>query len=217
MEIAEELVHQTRKILSGGNAADRTGKHIVEHQRRHAEFRQRAAQRLLDGAVDAAANEHAAAFDVHRPHGIRKQHDSQNEPGGSLADVAFRFAARVVRRGGQVIQHDGGGAPEGEEAEEGGSRDQDARDAAGPIHWGHGTTHSWTHVPGSWRLAEYDARTIQGGKSSTVPTFSGPVRRFCCAVSYDFPRTSYGAAPQNSLLARTECRAQVGSKQLERH
>src|SRR5207245_5559909 len=29
--------------------------------------------------------------------------------------------------------------------------------------------------------------------SSAVPTFSGPVRRFCCAVSYDFPRTSYGA------------------------
>src|SRR2546427_6792673 len=82
------------------------------------------------------------------------------------ADVAFRFAARVVRRGGQVIQHDGGGAPEGDEAEEGGRRDQDARDAAGPIHWGHGTIRWRTHVRGSWRLAEYDARTIQGGKSS---------------------------------------------------
>src|SRR2546425_1478158 len=170
MEIAEELVHQARKILSGGNAADRTGKHIVEHQRRHAEFRQRAAQRLLDGTVDAAANEHAAAFDVHRPHGIRKQHNSQNEPGGSLADVAFRFATRVVGGGGEIVQDNGSRSPEGDKAEEGGRRDQDARDAVGPIHGAHGTIRWWTHVPGSWRLAEYDARTIQGWKSSAVPT-----------------------------------------------
>src|SRR5258705_43094 len=67
----------------------------------------------VNGAIDAAADEHAAAFDVHRANGVRKQHDGEDEPGSGLADVAFGFTARVIGGRGEVVQNDGGSFPEG--------------------------------------------------------------------------------------------------------
>ena len=65
--------------------------------------------------VDAAAHEHAAALQVDGAHGEAEEHDAQHEPRRGLADRLLRDAADVEHRGGQVAQHDGGAAPEGDE------------------------------------------------------------------------------------------------------
>ena len=103
MQILNEFVDQTGKILPRGHAADRPGQHVVEHERGDAEFRQRTAQGAFDGAIHAAAHEHAATFHVHRAHGVRKNHDSQDEPRGRFADVAFGFTTGVIGGGGEVV------------------------------------------------------------------------------------------------------------------
>ena len=96
MEIDRQLAHQAGEILPRRDAADRAGEDVVEHQRGNAEFGERAAERLFDRAINAPADKHAAAFDVHRANGVREQHDRQNEPGSGLADEAFGFTTRVV-------------------------------------------------------------------------------------------------------------------------
>src|SRR3984957_1571547 len=98
MEIDRQFAHQAGEILARGDAADRAGQDVVEHQRRNAEFRERTAQRLFDRAINAPADKHTAAFDVHRANGVREEHDRQDEPGSGLADEAFGFATRVVSR-----------------------------------------------------------------------------------------------------------------------
>ena len=103
VRVGEQFANETADVLAGSNAADRAGQNVIKHQRGHAEFCQRAAERLFHRAVDAAAHEHAAAFDVYRAHGIRKQHDRQDEPGSGLADVAFGFTAGVVRGRSEVV------------------------------------------------------------------------------------------------------------------
>jgi hypothetical protein len=87
----------------------------VKHQRGHAELGERSAERLLNGAVDAAADKHAAAFHVHGADRVGEQHDGQDEPGSGLADVSFGFTAGVIGGRSQVVQDDGCGAPEGNE------------------------------------------------------------------------------------------------------
>ena len=119
MKVGEQLVEKAGQILPRGNAADRPGQNVVEHQRRDGKFRQRPAQRFLDHAVHAAAHEHAAAFDVHRAHAVGEQHDAENEPGRRLPDEALGFATRVVGRGGQVVQDNRGRAPKGDERQHG--------------------------------------------------------------------------------------------------
>src|SRR6267142_4470623 len=113
MEILGELAEETAEILSRRDAADGAGENVIKHQRGDAEFGESAAEGLLDGAIDAAADEHAAAFDVHRANGVRKQHDGEDEPGSGLADVAFGFTARIIGGRGEVVQNDGGSFPEG--------------------------------------------------------------------------------------------------------
>ncbi len=98
MKVDRQLAHQAGEILSRGDAADWAGQNVVEHQRRHAEFGEGAAERLFDRAINAPADEHAAAFDVHRANGIREEHDREDEPGCGLADEAFGFTASVVSR-----------------------------------------------------------------------------------------------------------------------
>ena len=75
MQVLAQLADQSGQILSRGHAADRPSQDVIEHQRGNAEFRQRAAQSAFDGAIHAAAHEHAATFHVHRAHGVRKKHD----------------------------------------------------------------------------------------------------------------------------------------------
>src|SRR5262249_1513012 len=104
MKILEQFVKQAAEILAGRNAADRAGEDVVEHQGGDGEFGEAAAEGLLDGAIDAATNEHAATFDVHRANGVREEHDCENEPRRGLANVALGLATGVVSGRGEVVE-----------------------------------------------------------------------------------------------------------------
>src|SRR6516225_2536292 len=123
VDVVGGFVEQSDNVLAGGHATDGSGEDIVEHQRRDAEFRERAAQGFLDDAVDATAHKHAAAFDVNRADRVGKQHDAQDEPRSGLADVALGFATGIIGGGSQVIEYDGCSAPEGNEAQQSRGRD----------------------------------------------------------------------------------------------
>jgi len=58
------FVEKAAEILARRDAADGAGENVIEHEGGDAEFGEAAAEGLLDGAIDAAADEHAAAFDV---------------------------------------------------------------------------------------------------------------------------------------------------------
>jgi hypothetical protein len=146
MRILEQLADEPGQILPSRHTADGTGQDVVKHQRGNAEFRQSSAKGLLYRAVHATAHEHAAAFDVHRADRVGKHHDGENEPRGGFADVAFRFAACVVRRGGQIVQYDGGCPPEGDEGKEGGRGDNDARNTVASAACGSRGIGRATHV-----------------------------------------------------------------------
>ena len=76
-------------ILPGGDGADRPGEDVIEHQRADGEFCQPPADGLLDDAVDAAAGEHRAAFDIDGADGVTEEHDAEDEPRRGLADGLF--------------------------------------------------------------------------------------------------------------------------------
>ena len=132
MHVHQQFTDEPGEILARSHAADGAGENVIEHQSGYAEFGERAAESALDGAIHAAADEHAATFHVHRAHGIRKNHDGQDEPGSGFADVGFGFTARVVGGRCQVVQNDGGGAPERDECQEGRGRNNDTRDPGIP-------------------------------------------------------------------------------------
>ena len=69
VQVRANVLDETRKILARGNGADGAGQDVVEKQRRDRKLGQGSAHGLLDDAVDAATDEHAAGFDVERPHG----------------------------------------------------------------------------------------------------------------------------------------------------
>ena len=119
MRVGQHFVQQAAQVLARGNAADRAGQHVVEHQRGNGKFRQRAAHRFLHHAIHAAAHEHAAALDVNLRHGVGKQHGRENEPRSRLADELLRLATRVIGRGSQVVQNDRRRAPIGNERQHG--------------------------------------------------------------------------------------------------
>ena len=62
------FVEQADDVLASRHAGDGSGEDVIEHQGRNAELGQGAAQRFFHYAVDAAADEHGAAFHVDRPH-----------------------------------------------------------------------------------------------------------------------------------------------------
>ncbi len=128
VKIGEQLVHQSGQVLPRGHAADRAGQNIIEHQGRYGKFRERPAERFLDHAIHAATHEHAAALDIHGANAVGKQHHAQDEPGRRLPDKALRLAARVIRGRRQVIQNNGGCAPEGDKRQHGGRRHDDPGD-----------------------------------------------------------------------------------------
>ena len=114
---SKQLVDQSGNVLPSGNPGDRASKNVIEHQRRDAYLGQRGTKRFFHDAVHAAAHEHGAAFDVHRADAEREQHHSQHEPRRRLAHRLFRGRGRVKRRRAHVIEHDGGGAPPGNEGQ----------------------------------------------------------------------------------------------------
>ena len=101
----------------GRNGADRPGEDVVEHQGRDGELGEEAAHRLLDHAVDAAADEERAAFDVDHAHAAAEDHHGQDEPRRRRADGPLDDPADVIGRARQVAQDDRRRPPVGDERE----------------------------------------------------------------------------------------------------
>ena len=150
VHVHQQFADEPGEILACGHTADGAGEHVIEHQSGDAELGEGATESAFDGAIHAAADEHAAAFHVHRANGVRENHDGQDEPGSSLADVGFGFAARVIGGGGQVVQYDGGGAPERDECQERRGRNNDTRDPCTPATCSsrgiRNRTHEWISI-----------------------------------------------------------------------
>ena len=119
------LIQDPGQVQSRADAADRSGQDVIEHQRRNRDLGERSAHRLVHDFVNAAAHEHAAALDIDRPHGVREQHDREDEPGRRFADLRFGDSAGVVGRGCEIAQHDGRRSPEGDERQHHRGRDND--------------------------------------------------------------------------------------------
>ena len=111
----EQVADEPDQVLAGGDGADGAGEDVIEHEGGDGEFGEAAAHGFFDDFIHAATGEHGAAFHVHRADGVGKEHDAEDEPGGGLADGLLADAADVVGGGGQVAEHDGGGAPEADE------------------------------------------------------------------------------------------------------
>ena len=124
-DVVEGVGEQSGKVQAGGHSADGAGQDVVEQQRRDGELSQLAAHGLLDHAIDAAANEHRAGFDVDGADGIAEQHDRQHEPGSALADNLLGVAADVVRRRREVGENDGRRPPERDERQHDRRSDED--------------------------------------------------------------------------------------------
>ena len=90
------FVDQAREIKARAYCADGTGQYVVKQQSGDREFGCRAAHGITHNAVNAAAHKHAAALDIDCPHGIREQHDRQDEPGRGLAYGPLRDAANII-------------------------------------------------------------------------------------------------------------------------
>ena len=128
---SEHVVQETHDVLARGHAADRARQDVVEEQCRHRQLRERAAHRLLDDAVHAAADEHRGTLDVQRTHGVRKDHDAEDEPGGGLPDGLLDNAADVERRRPEVGKDNRRRAPERDEGQEDRRRDNYANTVGG--------------------------------------------------------------------------------------
>ncbi len=184
MDVVERFVEQANQILTGGHTADRAGQDVVEHQRGNAKLGKRAAHRFFDHAIDAAADEHAAALDVNGAHGVGKQHDAEDEPRRGFADVAFGLTTCVVRGRGQIVQHDGGGAPERDEAEERRGGYDDAGDAVAAAARGSRVGGSAAHLGVMLTLltCELKCSHFSDAKSSGRGQLGGVAERYSSAV-----------------------------------
>src|SRR6266581_2027901 len=169
MEVLRGFTEQSGEVLAGSHTTDRPRENIIEHQRGDTELSEAAAKSLLDGAVHPASHKHAATLDIDRAHGIGKQHDAEDEPGRSLADVAFRLTARVIRGRGQVVEDNGGGAPEGNETQQRGGGHQNARNSITPAACGSRVVGDAAHV---WMAlaCRLKCSHFSSGKSSEAPS-----------------------------------------------
>ncbi len=122
----ERIVDEAGNVLARGNTGHRAGEDVVKHQRGNAEFGESAAEGFFDDAIDAAADEHRAAFDVHGADCEGEQHDAEDEPGSALADGLLGDASGVESGGSEIIQNDGGGPPVGNEGQHDRRRDYNA-------------------------------------------------------------------------------------------
>ena len=67
--VVGDFVDQTGKIEPGADGADGSRKDVIEHQSRNGELGKRSAHSFMNDFVHAAADKHAAAFDVNRADG----------------------------------------------------------------------------------------------------------------------------------------------------
>src|ERR1035437_6068092 len=160
--VLADLVDEAAKVEARADGADGAGEHVVEHQGGNGELGQRPAHSLVDHLIDAATHEHGAALDVDGAHRIGKQHDSEDEQGGGLADGGFGDAAGVVGAGGKIAQHDGGGPPERNEGQHDGGRDDDL-DCGCPLVGLHGGFSWITHRCAAKPLCGRRRRTCAPG------------------------------------------------------
>ncbi len=123
--IAGDVFDKAGEVLPGNDCADRSSQYVIEKQSRDGKLGQRPAHCLFHYAVDAAAGEHAARFDIERSNGVAEQHDREDEPRGTLADDLLGVTSGVVRRGSQVGENDGGRAPERNEGQHHRGGDED--------------------------------------------------------------------------------------------
>ena len=131
VQVGQNFVQEAHQVLAGGNAADRTRQDIIEHQGGDGKLGERSAHGFFHDPVNAPSHEHAAAFDVDRAYGIRKQHDGEDEPGGGFAHGLLRDPARIVGRRGKIIQYDRRRSPEGNKGEHSGGRHHNPRQGRG--------------------------------------------------------------------------------------
>ena len=126
-EIGRGLRGKPDDVLSSGDARNRPGEDVVEHQSRHRELCERAAHRFLHDAVDATSGEHRAGFHVNRTDGVREEHHSKDEPRRRRADGLLGNSPDVIRRRPQIVQDASRRSPERDEAEHDGCGDDDLR------------------------------------------------------------------------------------------
>jgi hypothetical protein len=101
----------------GGNAGDRTGQDVIEHQGGNAEFGEGAAESFFHDAIDAAPHEHGATLHIDGADSEGEQHDAQNKPWGAFADGLFGDASGVESGRAEIVENDGGGSPVGDKGE----------------------------------------------------------------------------------------------------
>ena len=119
MKMFQQLIQHSDQVQACRHTADRTGQNVIEHQRRDGELGQRGTHRLLDHAIHAATDEHAATLDVKRRYRTGKQHNPKDEPGRRLADEVLGDCARVEGRRTHIVEHNCGYAPKRNECEHG--------------------------------------------------------------------------------------------------
>ena len=156
------FIEKADDVLPGGHAADRTGQNVVEHQGGNAEFGDRAAHGFFDDAINAATDEHAAAFDVDRADRVRKQHDAEDEPRSGLADVAFGLTTGIVSGGSQIVENDSSRAPKGDEREKRSGRDKNARYSVTLAASGGRALRRAAHGKGKWTCRFQCSHFLQG-------------------------------------------------------
>src|SRR5580765_593597 len=80
------FVDHTSQILAGADDADRSRENVIENQSRYRKTRQEWSHGVAYDDINAAADIHAAAFQIDGTNCEAEQHDSEDEPGRTLAD-----------------------------------------------------------------------------------------------------------------------------------
>ena len=107
-----DFIQQMTEVLSGADAADGSGKYVIEYQSGNGKTGHERAHGVPHHYIDAAAHEHAAAFHVNGTDCKAEQHDPENEPRRALANSLLDDPARIKGGGGQIAEDNGRAAPE---------------------------------------------------------------------------------------------------------
>src|SRR5580704_1821304 len=149
VHVHAHVLDKACEVLTGGDGADGAGEHVVEKQGGDGKLGEASTHGFFDHAVDSAADEHAARFDIERPHAVAEQHHRENEPGSALTDDLFGVAAGVVSGRCEVGEDDGGCPPERDEGQHHRSGDED-------LYGRFGTFNRCSHASGNVRTAYQD-------------------------------------------------------------
>ena len=111
------LIEEATEVLAGGDAADGAGEDVVEDEGGNGQAGHEGSHRVTDNNVDAAPDEHAAAFHIDGADREAEQHDGEDKPGCAGTDGLFRDTTGIEGRRGKIAEDNGGTAPEGDEGE----------------------------------------------------------------------------------------------------